>query len=110
MSARDQRTNIHDPIQFGMKWQVRDSISTPSQEPQHPKQCILPSPLRPAVAASGAGSSLRQRRLGEKRVTRNDAELACGRINSDWEGIDFQNCVFGVLPGNDLVLAYASFH
>lgn len=92
--ARDNSTVIEDVNVFGNDWQVQSSESMLFHKrdgPQHPTQCTMPT-----VTEDG-----RKRRLGEAAISREDAELACARVDTH----DRDACVFDVLATNDKDMA-----
>jgi len=98
MLARDGKTIVVDPNEFGQEWQVRDTEPMLFQEarfPQYPQKCVLPSPV------SAEESRNLRRRLGES-ISLEDAQEAC----AGW-GQDFEDCVFDVMATGDLELAEA---
>ena len=79
---------------IGQEWQVRESepmLFRTARAPFAGEKCILPS------------AETKQRRLGEAKVTRIDAERACGLLS----GQSFDNCVVDVMEVGDLDLAQA---
>lgn len=93
--ARDGKTIIEDPNEFGKEWQVRDTeenLFEVARAPQYPEQCIF---------HSAAAEEIRTRRLGESK-SRASAEEACA-----WWGADSERCVFDVLVSGDIELAEA---
>mmetsp|Transcript_23494 Transcript_23494/g.32950 ORF Transcript_23494/g.32950 Transcript_23494/m.32950 type:complete len:410 (+) Transcript_23494:40-1269(+) len=98
MLARDGKTIVVDPNEFGQEWQVRDTepmIFREARFPQYPQKCVLPSPV------SAEESRNLRRRLGES-ISLEDAQEAC----ADW-GDDIEDCVFDVMATGDLELAEA---
>jgi hypothetical protein len=93
--GRDGKTVfMDDAIAFGKEWQVLASESMLFRNlegPQHPQECDMPTETKV------------KRRLGESRISKQDAELACDRVNSE----DFDACVFDVLATNDKGMAGA---
>ena len=93
MLARDGKTVLENPIEFGQEWQTRPGqdpkLFQVDRAPQYPRQkCILPGP-----------SSKQGRRLGET-LARNAAEKACAHWNGQKE-----LCVFDVMATGDLEVA-----
>jgi hypothetical protein len=86
--ARDNTTEIADANIFGQEWQVLPTdpdLFHDIDGPQYPAKCDIPA------------SSQMRRRLGESVISKQDAELACARVNPD----DFDICVFDVMATND---------
>jgi YD repeat-containing protein len=84
MLARDGVTTMTDVNAFGQEWQVRDTdpkLFRTARPPQYPEKCRLPSDNIAAIP---------KRRLGERKVTREDAEKACARLDGDRK----TNCIF----------------
>lgn len=98
MLARDGKTLMTDPNDFGQEWQVRGEeamLFQTARAPQLPsEQCRLP--LEEEVAE-------KRRRLGHAKVTKEQAENACARFS----GQTLFNCVFDVLAMEDLDMATA---
>ena len=96
MLARDGKTIVVDPNQFGLEWQVQPSESNlfhASRSPQlsNGERCIMPS----VEEAQSRG-----RRLGETK-TRAEAEAAC-----EWWGPGAkERCVIDVILTGDLEIA-----
>ena len=90
--ARDGKTNLEDPNEFGQEWQVLPTEPKLFQtEAPVTGECVLPTPH----ARSG-------RTLGET-ISHEDAERACaGRKH------DFDQCVYDVIAVGDLGVASAS--
>lgn len=79
---------------FGKEWQVLDSepmLFHMSEAPQHPSACMMPT----------AASEDTKRRLGESKISQEDAEVACSRVSIG----ERENCVFDVLATNSLDMA-----
>lgn len=92
--GRDFTTVIQDVDEFGKEWQVRPdepNLFHTIEGPQAPDQCIMP-----AVSTG-------RRRLGEQKVSMEDAELACARLS----GNDRDMCIFDVLAIDDTDVAGA---
>jgi hypothetical protein len=86
--ARDNKTVLDDPNAFGQEWQVlanEPKLFHNIEGPQAPEKCEVPT------------ASEMRRRLGESLITREDAEIACGRVSNE----DYELCVFDVLATND---------
>jgi hypothetical protein len=86
--ARDGKTAIIDNDVFGQEWQVSPeevSLFHNLEGPQAPMQCEIPSAVE------------MRRRLAESFITRQDAEIACSRVDAQ----DFEVCVFDVMATND---------
>lgn len=91
--ARDNTTVMTSLNEFGQEWQVRAStdgllFQTPSP---YPDKCHIPTET---------DMKAMQRRLGESKVQREDAIVAC----SHW-GNSIEDCVMDVLASGDLGLA-----
>jgi len=94
-TARDGLTLLEDPNKFGQEWQVRGdeaSLFPLARYPQHPQQCTLPT------------ASTERRRLGETKITREEAEKACAHLD-DKEQMEM--CIFDVMATGDLDMAAA---
>jgi len=92
--ARDNLTIIEDYNEFGQEWQVRPDeakLFHTIEGPQAPQKCQLPS------------TQALRRRLGESKLTLDDAKTACSRVRPE----DFDVCVFDVLATDDSELAGA---
>lgn len=92
--ARDGSTILNDPIEFGQNWQVLDTepmLFHNRDGVQHPAQCAMPN----------SGVEAYRRRLGESAITKEDAALACARV----EPKDRDACIFDVLATNDKDIA-----
>jgi hypothetical protein len=99
MMARDGKTVLQDPTEFGNEWQVLDTEASHFQAtrlPQYPQKCNMPPPA--ATAQS------RRRRLGESLHERA-AEEACAH----WGG-DKEACIYDVLATGDLEMAQAGMY
>lgn len=86
--GRDSTTEIGDVDVFGQEWQVLPSdpdLFHDMDGPQYPAKCEIPA------------SSEMRRRLGESLISKQDAELACARVDLE----DFDICVFDVMATND---------
>ena len=99
MLARDGATIIAEPTSFGDEWQVKneENLFQTSRFPQYPEACVAPG--------DAASVKKLRRRLGEKLVSKEEAEKACAHLN------DFQKtlCVFDVLATNDLEVATGAY-
>lgn len=87
--ARDNKTVMENENDFGQEWQVLPTDSMLFHDvsgPQYPAKCDIPS------------LSEMRRRLGESLISKEDAELACSRVNKE----DFDICVFDVMATNDI--------
>merc|ERR1712228_608600 len=87
-TARDKTTVMEDNNEFGQEWQVlatEPMLFHDIDGPQSPDICKVPS------------STQMRRRLGEGLISREDAELACSRVDAG----DFELCVFDVMATND---------
>lgn len=97
MVARDGVTKMDDsPDAYGNEWQVRPEedgqLFSDAREPQYPNsQCRMPSPN--AINA-------RDRKLGESKVSREDAEAACLHVSQHKN-----NCIEDVLRSRDIEMA-----
>lgn len=94
MLARDGKTIMEDPTEFGQEWQVLSSEPMLFHEVgpiQHPTKCVMPNKNLVAQAS---------RRLGEG-ITEDDAALACARVSPQ----DRDACIFDVMATNDKDLA-----
>jgi hypothetical protein len=88
MLARDGSTLLEDTNTFGQEWQVlpsEDMLFHSVEGPQAPEKCFIP-----------LASSLR-RRLGESKISEEEAQLACSRVSQE----DFDMCVFDVMATGD---------
>jgi hypothetical protein len=86
--SRDNSTVFEDLNAFGQEWQVlatEPKLFHNVEGPQAPEKCEVPSSLQ------------MRRRLGESLISKEDAQLACSRVNED----DFDLCVFDVMATND---------
>lgn len=96
--ARDGKTVIENPNDFGTEWQVRDSepmLFSHAEGPQFPSQkCLLPNP-------KVAMESRKGRRL--RGMSRGVAEEACTDVDPN----DFDFCVGDVLATNNLEIVAA---
>jgi hypothetical protein len=94
MLARDGKTVVEDPNEFGFEWQVRPDqdhvLFSADRYPTWPVKCEMP----PTNAVQA------RRRLGEHSVTREQAESAC----RDWRE-EKSKCIDDVLKTGDLELA-----
>lgn len=95
MMARDGVTLIKDANEFGQEWRLREGESmlfhdADSVEPL--ETCPMPNEATKAEA---------RRRLGETAVTKEDAALACARV----EEANRDACIFDVLATNDKDMA-----
>ena len=79
-------TVLTDANAFGFEWQVRDTepqlFMDKDRQPQYPNKCIMPD-------AKKTDRRLR-RRLGEKEITKEEAEQACAH----WRDDEKEFCVF----------------
>jgi len=92
--GRDHITVIQDFNEFGKEWQVgADEVSLfhNVEGPQAPEECKMPI------------ASANRRRLGETKVSMEDAEVACARLS----GNDRDMCIFDVLAIDDTDVAGA---
>jgi len=92
--GRDHITVIQDFDEFGKEWQVgADEVSLfhNVEGPQAPEECKMPI------------ASTNRRRLGETKVSMEDAEVACARLS----GNDRDMCIFDVLAIDDTDVAGA---
>lgn len=79
---------------FGQEWQVQPDepmLFRTARAPFAGEQCNLPS------------AATQQRRLGQSKITRDDAERAC----SGFTTTKFNNCVFDAIAVGDLELGHA---
>lgn len=93
--ARDGVTEMEDMNAFGQEWQVRQDepmLFVSERVPQHPTQCVLPSPEE----ASSTG-----RRLGET-MAQGKAEEACAHVSEPQRK---EACVFDVMAVGDIDIA-----
>ena len=95
MVARDKKTTLGNANEFGQEWQVLPSegmLFHSVEGPQAPAKCAIPQV-----------SNVR-RRLLESKISEEEAEIACARVNAE----DFDLCVFDVMAtgDNDVVGAY----
>ena len=98
MMARDGKTVMTDPDEFGMEWQVHSNepmIFHSTQEVQHPMACAMPS--------MDASAGRKKRRLREATISEEDAALACAHVDYD----DRDGCIYDVLATNDKDMAGA---
>jgi len=92
--ARDSSTKVEDVNTFGQEWQVLDSepnLFHNIKSPQHPLKCEIPSHVE------------MRRRLGESKITTNQAEKACANVNEAERDL----CIFDVMATNDEITAGA---
>lgn len=92
--GRDGSTVINDSDSFGQEWQVlskEPKLFHDLEGPQAPERCEIPS------------SAEMRRRLADSTISREDAGIACSRVNTE----DFEVCVFDVLATNDKDVAGA---
>jgi len=92
--ARDGTTTIKDFNEYGQEWQVRASepqLFHSVEGPQYPSKCEIPS------------STEMRRRLGESKLTMNQARKACVNVNEP----EINLCIFDVLATNDKFTAGA---
>lgn len=86
MLARNGTTIIEDPDEFGQEWQVRSDepmLFRTVRAPQYPQQkCILPS--------SDTKEEQKRRRLGEHKITHEEAEEACAHL---WDESSMEACI-----------------
>ena len=90
MVARDGKTIVTDPNEFGMEWQVRDTdpqLFHSVEGPQYPQQCLMPK--HPKV----------ELRLGEKDA----AMKACAHVDVRKR----HECIADVLSTRNLAMAEA---
>jgi len=93
--GRDGNTVFTDMNAFGQEWQIRENepkLFHSIDGPQHPTKCIMPSEV---------SKEEKRRRLGQSMITREDAEIACARVNANSR----DSCIFDVLATNDLDMA-----
>lgn len=94
--ARDGKTVLNNPIEFGQEWQVLDSepklFANSNRAPQHPQTCKMPAD----VTKDG------RRMLRSTSISREAAEAACSHRVEDKE-----DCVFDVMATGDLDMALA---
>lgn len=93
MLARDGETELEDPNEFGMEWQVHQDepmLFHNVEGPQHPVLCTMPNKAEPE-----------RRRLGEQTISRKAAEAACKKVDKD----SMKDCVFDVMATNDVEMA-----
>jgi hypothetical protein len=86
--GRDKVSILNDRNTFGQEWQVRPmdgQLFHVADGPQFPEQCEIPSSVE------------LRRRLAEATISKEDAEIACARVNEE----DFDLCVFDVMATND---------
>mgnify|MGYP000346386913 CR=1 FL=1 len=87
--ARDGKTEIEDPTEFALEWQVRDTepmIFRTARFPQYPTQCTPPKKMM-------------TNRLGMSHMLA-DAEKACASWKEDKE-----SCIFDVIATRDILMA-----
>lgn len=96
--GRDGTSTFQDDMNaYGQEWQVRDTedgLFQVARAPQYPQKCRLP----------GSTTSQKSRRLGEKTVRMEEAQVAC----SKYEGYRKTACVHDVLSTGDLDIASES--
>ena len=95
MVARDKKTKLANPNEFGQEWQVLPSESMlfhNLEGPQAPTKCKIPQ-----------ASNVR-RRLVESTISEDEAKIACAHVTSD----EFDMCVFDIMAtgDKDVVQAY----
>lgn len=98
MLASDGKTIVEDPFEFAAEWQVRmdePMLFQTAQAPQHPRLCLMPSPL-----------SQKDRQLGESFVSKAAAEKACAHLT----GKARENCINDCMATGDLDLAAAGWN
>jgi hypothetical protein len=86
--GRDGTTAMEETDAFGQEWQVgpTDKMLFHSREgPQYPEACEIPS------------KSEMRRRLGQNKISHEDAALACSRVEDQFKDI----CIFDVMATND---------
>lgn len=91
--ARDGVTEIDDFVHLGNEWQVLPAdymLFHDTSEPQFPKRCIVPEDPQ----------GLRRRRLGESKISLEEAEAACSKTLSD--PLFIKDCVYDILATQDL--------
>ena len=89
--ARDGKTVINDPIEFGQEWQVLASepqLFHTTEGAAAPGKCLMPDTTEKAKE---------RRRLGEAAITEEQAAVACSRVGE----FDRDACIFDVLATND---------
>lgn len=99
MMARDRATIMEeDPDAFGKEWQVlsiEPMLFHNTSGAQHPETCEMPN--------ENEREATKKRRLGASAITREDAEMACGRVGQE----NYDRCIFDVLATNDVGFAGA---
>merc|ERR1712150_43129 len=85
--ARDNLTELKDLNALGQEWQVQ--VSEPKlfryvEGAQAPQLCDAPSAVE------------MRRRLGESKISQEQAEIACSRVNEE----DRELCIFDVMATN----------
>jgi hypothetical protein len=93
MFARDGKTVISDPIEFGMEWQVR---------PEDGELFQTPSPIEGKCKMPSSNAEQERRRLGEA-IPLEAAVAACEAVDT----IHHENCVYDVMATGDLEIAHA---
>lgn len=84
MLARDGKTIMTDPNEFGQEWQVRDTdpkLFQTARPPQYPEKCLLPFGEKVVVT--------QRRRLGAPEVQQEEAERACEHLDREAK----KNCI-----------------
>lgn len=96
MVARDGKTVITDPIEYGKEWQVladEPMLFHNVEGVQHPETCAMPTV-----------EQVERRRLGEGSfISREDAMKACTFAHPD----EMEDCITDVMASNDLDIAGA---
>lgn len=90
--SRDRKTVINDFTDLGIEWQIKpgdDKLFHESSHPQYPEPCILPEDPR----------GQRRRRLGDTRISLEQAEAACSKLG---DPLDVKDCIYDVLATQDL--------
>lgn len=91
--ARDGVTEISDFTAFGEEWQVLPAdgmLFHTATHPQFPERCLEPEDPR----------GERRRRLGESKISYEEAEAAC--LNSLFDPQAIKDCVYDILATQDL--------
>lgn len=97
MLARDGKTVLNDPYDFGAEWQVTEDepmLFRTARHPQAPQRCLQ---------SDRASAEAALRRLGENGVTRGEAETACSNVPKDHR----EACITDVMAVGDIDIATA---
>jgi len=90
--ARDGSTVMNDFVEFGQEWQVlptEPKLFHLASHPQFPEKCLNPEDPR----------GERRRRLGESKISIEQAEAACATLK---DKLTTKDCVYDILATQDL--------